>query len=130
MPIDSVALVELLQDDELLQYNQPTYTHYFYSYQNKRGSFRAITLIINRDFGYTVFYFIYDGRGHLISRFQVAGEGGDGRFSNRSFGAFYNDTTYALTDVHEEVGENDSSVTRDVIKRKIIIKRNGEVVGR
>lgn len=128
--IDSSALADLLQGDELLQYNQADYSHYYYSIQKSNVNYRSITIVVNRDFDYLLCYLVYSNDGRLLSRFEVAGQGGDGRFNYESFGAFRNDSTYLLTKVQEEVSEKDSIVSKTSEKREFILRRTGQLLFR
>lgn len=128
--IDSSALVDLLQGDELLLYNQVDYSHYYYSIQKSNVNYRSITIVVNRDFDYLLCYLVYANDGRLLSRFEVAGQGGDGRFNYNSFGTFRNDSTYNLIKVREEFSERDSTVSKTFEEREFVLRKTGQLLFR
>lgn len=128
--IDSIQFVDLLQSDELLEYNNESYSHYFYSFQSPNDKYQAITLVINREYDFTLYYLIYSKEGKLISKFEIAGEGGDGLFLNKTYGRFINDTICTKTIVSLEFATDTSKVPFrvDSVESRIYFNKSGKLL--
>jgi hypothetical protein len=124
--IDSLPLIDLLEGDELLRYNKADFEHYFYSYQAPKLGYQAVTVLLNIEYSYIIYYLIFSLDGKLLSKFEVAREGGDGA-STREYGYFANDTTYLKTRISVESVESKGTKI-DSVQRRIVFNRNGKVV--
>lgn len=125
VPVDSLHFLWLLQGDSLASYKSPEYEHYFYSFQDSTEYFYALTLILNTEYQWDIYYLTYDQQGKLIDKFPVAGHGGDGPFENYSHGNFVNDSTYVRTDVAKEYADN--GVVTDSTQQTCVVSRRGTV---
>lgn len=128
--IDSLQLIDLLPDDELLDYNSASYSHYFYTYQSYSRKYQAVTIIVSLEYKFDIFYLIYSETGQLLSKFSVASSGGDGLFANESYGRFINDTTYLRTSVFKEFYKDDDPIhyKADSLVEKIIFNSKGKLI--
>ena len=124
--IDSMQLVDLLQGDELLSHNRADVEHYFYSYQSAKPAYQAVTVLFNIEYNYSIYYLIYSSEGKLISKFEVAREGGD-EVSTSEYGYFANDTTYVKTRVSRQVIENNGT-KMDSVQRRIVFNSKGKLI--
>jgi hypothetical protein len=117
--IDSLQLSELLQGDELLGYNSTDFEHYFYSYQAARPGYQAVTVLLNVEYNYSIYYLVFSSDGKLLSKFEVAREGGD-EVTTWEYGHFVNDTTYLKT--------RKTSITgTDSVQQQIVFNSKGKL---
>jgi len=118
--IDSLQLCELLQGDELLGYNRTDFEHYFYSYQAASPGYQAVTVLLNIEYNYSIYYLVFSSDGKILTKFEVAREGGD-EVTTWEYGYFVNDTTYVKT-------RKTSLTGTDSVQQQIVFNSKGKLV--
>jgi hypothetical protein len=118
-----------LQNDKLINYSRDSYEHYFYSMQGGTSNLQGVTLVVNQDYQFVVYYLLYSNDGRLQSKFAVAGSGGDGLFSHASFAEFVNDSTCLRTTIAREYSTDADTIPirMDSTFTTVVIRNNGMV---